>query len=288
MLASIDGMLKDMSVMITRPPSTTFGEVVYPAGGVCGPRTQRDVQIVIVHEGVADIRIDGDERHLAAGEVALLHPGRREFFRFSVGSRTVHSWCALDPTSLSRELLRTTRQLPFSRPLSWRMHELIRLGLSLAGAGERDGVGALRDALGIAVVRELVLDAEPGEAALPVIVRRAQCLIDARSAEPLTLTTIARGAGASVPHLIRLFRQHLGETPSRYLWKVRTVRGVRLLADTGLSVSEIAARSGFQSPFHFSRLAKLHFGAAPVVLRERSWEKGPGEVGLRLESEGRV
>jgi len=256
-----------MSILASR---THFGEVIYAPGGIHGPRTQRDVQLVAIHEGEADIEIDGIGHHLAANEVALLQPGGREHFRFSRGSRTLHSWCALAPASLPPDLRRTIRQLPFSRPLSWRMRDLIRLGLSLVVSADEANVGLLRHALGIAAIREFVLDTERA-AVIPECLHRAMNIIEAEFASPLTLMTIARAAGVSSPHLIRLFRVHLGETPSRYLWKIRTTHGVSLLADTGLSISEIATQSGFQTPFHFSRLAKKHFGAAPKTLRARSW-----------------
>lgn len=263
-------MIKNISRMKICKLNAIFGEVIYAPGGLHGPRTQRDVQLVAIHEGEADIEIEGIEHHLTANEVALLRPGRREYFRFSQSTRTRHSWCAISPTLLPSDLRRQIRQLPFSRALSARMGELIRLGLSLATSNDEPNAELLRQALGVAAVREFVL----GTGRAPVIpesLQRAQNFIETEFASPLTLTVIARAAGASAPHLIRLFRVHLGETPSRYLWKIRTAYGVSLLADTGLSISEIAALSGFQTPFHFSRLAKQQFGASPKTLRAQSW-----------------
>lgn len=265
-------MIKNMSKMTIRSTRTHFGEVIYAPGGIHGPRTQRDVQLVAIHEGGADIEINGVEHHLAANEVGLLLPGGREHFRFSRGTRTRHSWCALAPASLPPDLRQTIRRLPFSRPLSWRMRDLIRLGLSLTSSTEEGNVGLLRHALGIAAIREFVLGTERAMV-IPESLHRAKNIIETEFSSPLTLTTIARASGVSAPHLIRLFRTHFGETPSRYLWKIRTAHGVSLLTDTGLSISEIAGQSGFQTPFHFSRLAKQHFGAAPKTLRARSWAR---------------
>ena len=72
-------------------------------------------------------------------------------------------------------------------------------------------------------------------------------------------------------HLTRLFRRHIQTTPMRYLWQRRTRHGVELLGGTGLSITEIADRIGFQSPFHFSRLVLRYYHDSPRRLRERLW-----------------
>ena len=59
-----------------------FGDVEYGPGGSCGPRVQRDYQLVIMHEGTLDIEIDGTTLPLGTGQAILLCPGRREQLRF--------------------------------------------------------------------------------------------------------------------------------------------------------------------------------------------------------------
>ncbi|MCS7062178.1 MAG: helix-turn-helix transcriptional regulator, partial [Anaerolineae bacterium] len=75
----------------------------------------------------------------------------------------------------------------------------------------------------------------------------------------------------SAPHLIRLFRRHTGTTPARYWWQLRLERGVELLRETGLSITEIAQRTGFRSSFHFSRLVKQRYRLSPRALRKQAW-----------------
>jgi AraC-like DNA-binding protein len=53
---------------------------------------------------------------------------------------------------------------------------------------------------------------------------------------------------------------------------LRTERGIQMLVETGLTVAEIAYRCGFQSPFHFSRLATRLQGISPREIRRRAWE----------------
>ena len=60
----------------------------------------------------------------------------------------------------------------------------------------------------------------------------------------------------------------------RYVWEARTRRGAQLLRETGLTVSEIAYRCGFQTPFHFSRWVKQVHGMSPKEFRAQAWGRG--------------
>lgn len=71
--------------------------------------------------------------------------------------------------------------------------------------------------------------------------------------------------------LISQFQKRHHASPSRFLWKLRTERGIAMLRETGLSVAEIAYQCGFQNPFHFSRLVKQLQGIPPRDVRKQAW-----------------
>ena len=54
-----------------------FGEAEYGPGGICGPRMQRDYQLVILHEGTMEAEIDGTFTLVRAGQAILLCHRRR-------------------------------------------------------------------------------------------------------------------------------------------------------------------------------------------------------------------
>jgi AraC family transcriptional regulator of arabinose operon len=103
-------------------------------------------------------------------------------------------------------------------------------------------------------------------------VARARGYLHDHVADPaVSLEQVARAAHVNPAHLVRRFRAELGVTPMAYLWQRRVATGVDLLANTGLPVGEIAARTGFKSVYHFSRRVKEHSGVSPTELRRRSW-----------------
>jgi LacI family transcriptional regulator len=67
--------------------------------------------------------------------------------------------------------------------------------------------------------------------------------------------------------LERRMRQALGRTPGEEIVKVRFGRVQRLLADTDLSLAEIADRCGFEHPQYMAESFKKHFGITPGAYR---------------------
>ena len=102
-------------------------------------------------------------------------------------------------------------------------------------------------------------------------VAKAALYIEQHLAEYDCLQDAHRAAGVSRNTLISRFRAELGVTPARYLWRIRTERGIAMLHETGHSVAEIAYACGFRDQFHFSRLVKSLQGISPQVLRRQLW-----------------
>lgn len=96
---------------------------------------------------------------------------------------------------------------------------------------------------------------------------RVLAMIDARFAEALTLDSLAAAATMSVRSLNRYFRQHVGESVGQYLTRVRIGHACRLLSDTTLGISVVAAQSGYGSLAHFGRQFRALKGMTPSAWR---------------------
>lgn len=260
---------------LQRSPQVTFGDVVYQPGGTCGPRMQTDFQLVILYSGTLDVQVDEQWHSVPPQSVILMQPGHREFFQFALDQPTHHSWCAVHPALVPTALALATANAhgPTYLPLTSGLQTLMEFGLSLP-ASDLPTTQAVIEQIGLAALYEFLREGESAHSAdrLPSPVRLARQMIDQRFAEPLTLADFAQAASVTPQHLIRLFRKHLHITPARYLWQVRLDRGMLLLRETGLSINEIATRTGFQSAFHFSRLIKQRYHQSPRDLRAKLWQ----------------
>ena len=245
----------------------SVGEIVYPPGGRLGPRRQRDVELVLIHAGHADVSIDDEPPwRIAAGFIGLLLPGHIERFAFATGEPTRHTWVQGRASDTGR-LLELPRLLTASTALSGLMHAAV--------TAARDPMSTSTEVtatLACAAVWRCIGEAESRTVGRSDPVERARGFIHARLSDPeVHLRAIAAAAHVTPAHLVRRFRAELDTTPAAYLWEQRVTSGIELLTHTGLPVGEIASRTGFRSVYHFSRRVKRHTGASPTQLRQRRW-----------------
>ena len=95
-----------------------------------------------------------------------------------------------------------------------------------------------------------------------------------RMTEGEDLDGIAAQSGVSQRQLQRLFRRHLGMTPTQYFLKARLQRARHLLQYSTLSVTEIAIATGFASISHFTRRYTELYGRTPTAERGRTPRRG--------------
>ena len=87
--------------------------------------------------------------------------------------------------------------------------------------------------------------------------------------EPQTPSAIASKVGISGRQLERLFGRHLNCSPKKYFMDMRLQKAQRLLVQTELAVTEIAYATGFNSPNHFAKVYRVHFGVSPSNQRNK-------------------
>ncbi|SAK85852.1 AraC family transcriptional regulator [Caballeronia pedi] len=113
----------------------------------------------------------------------------------------------------------------------------------------------------------------------PERINRVLAMIDARFAEPLRVSELCAAASLSERTLTRYFVQHIGESVGRYIARVRIGHACRMLGDTSLPVSVIAARSGFANVANFNRQFKAAKQATPAEYRRQFMAAGAAETG---------
>ena len=82
-----------------------------------------------------------------------------------------------------------------------------------------------------------------------------------------SLTGLAESVGVHPVTLARAFRRAFGCTVGEYVRRLRIERAARQLADTDLSLAEIALGEGFSDQSHFSNLFRRHTGLSPFQFR---------------------
>ena len=254
-----------------------FGEAIYQDGGAYGPIHHEHMDISFIRKGDVICNIDGKEMRFGTGDAIFAYSENNYEMILAKGQRHDICWCHTGELSIPKKYksqLRTT--VPQSMPATPLMLTLFKEGITL-GHGKTINLARLRNSLGETLFNEYFYQAkmEEEDRTYPRAVARAKRYIEKNFTQPCTLSSIAEQIGLNPRYLLRLFKEHMGITPTRYLWQLRAEKGVYLLHQSKLSVNRIADQCGFQSPHHFSRLIKEYYGESPSKLRMNTEKRDP-------------
>ncbi len=99
----------------------------------------------------------------------------------------------------------------------------------------------------------------------------------AHSAEPLTNRLVGEKFHYHPIYVSRLFQLHTGQPLHRYLVGCRIEKAIQLLQSTGLTVTEVAEKTGFKNVSQFSRAMRSATGFPPSSFRIRTESDEPSD-----------
>ena len=117
-------------------------------------------------------------------------------------------------------------------------------------------------------IADLAAGSTDGDSRHPAVAT-AIAHIEANLARPLTVPALARSAGVSHNHLIRLFRAETGSTVIAYIRTRRLARARHLLVSSTLSIPAIALSVGIPDLQAFNKACRRELGGSPRAVRSR-------------------
>ena len=117
---------------------------------------------------------------------------------------------------------------------------------------------------------ELDLPTQPSAASGSRQCNAVRRYIDQHFKEALTLEQLAQEAHMNKYYLSHTFKEEYGISPINYMISRRTEESKFLLAETDLSMSQIAQLLGFSSPSYFSQTFRRSQGISPMEYRQRT------------------
>jgi len=128
-----------------------------------------------------------------------------------------------------------------------------------------------RETMSRALAAQLMHAIAPGRPAAATIndrrLKRAIAYIGDNLAEDLSLNDLAGIAAMSPYHFARSFKAATGASPLQYTIAARIDRAKVLLRTTGLTVAQVAFRTGYADPGRFGRHFRNRVGVTPGAFR---------------------
>jgi AraC-like DNA-binding protein/mannose-6-phosphate isomerase-like protein (cupin superfamily) len=120
----------------------------------------------------------------------------------------------------------------------------------------------------LTLLRQMGSFPEQSEPQLSPVVRRAKEYIAAHLTENPSLGEIAAATYITPHHLSFLFKKQMGIGIADYMNQQKILRTAELLADSRMSILDIALQSGFTSKSNFYRVFKEYYGITPQQMRD--------------------
>lgn len=101
-----------------------------------------------------------------------------------------------------------------------------------------------------------------------IYVKKAIDYMSLNMSRQITIDELAEAAGLTRSYFVKMFGEETGMTVKQYLARKRCETAAGLLADSGLSIQQIAAYVGYTDNNYFSKVFKANMGISPQDYRK--------------------
>ena len=240
--------------------------------------------LVLLERGECTFSVDGSEYALAEGDVIIVPKGC--FYSPSTLGGCTYQYFQFTAERLDGD---EGDMLYRSGTMSHQYGETLPSGGAVLALAEKHRadyatVQALSDAIAemladsaeskirmnISFLSALIKISEQGRIVSHSLADKIKDYINSHKNESIALSDIAVALGYTKQHIIRVFKEKFGISPSVYAERQRLIYSASLLSGSSNSVAEVARLSGYDDPNYFTRRFTRHFGTSPLKYRAHS------------------
>ena len=226
-------------------------------------KKQDYLSIEYIYSGEIYIKSGNQGYAAEAGDLCLLHPGMDNSILFTGEKRCRKLGIIIKGRALSEimKLLQIDNLQVINFPESKRLDEIIdHTGNNLMKATERYSCEKM--AGNLFELLQFIANAAKCQP-IPQDIADIQSYFEKHYAENINMKQVAAEFNMSIPTLNKRFSNALHMTPYQYLIQLRMHKASCLLAGNKLTIKEIAAMVGYNSPLHFSTEFRRMHGCSP-------------------------
>ncbi|HZZ11410.1 MAG TPA: AraC family transcriptional regulator [Paraburkholderia sp.] len=223
-------------------------------------------QVVLGLDGAMVMSVDGVAQQIDAGSAWLIPAGARHNYAGVGENRQLVLDLPAASLAVPERLFDRARAVTVNASLTQLVH---RIAAHATGGAHDDRVNLRRfhwDAaarLGAALVADAGAAASAQAPGAGLDFARIDRWLRAHLSEPLRIADLAAHCGFGVRRFHQVFIDAFGETPHRYLQRLRLDTSIMLLVDPTLSLTNIALEIGFGDQSAYTHAFTRRFGLAP-------------------------
>ncbi|WP_345815505.1 AraC family transcriptional regulator [Paraburkholderia sp. PREW-6R] len=224
-------------------------------------------QVVLGLDGTMVMAVDGVAQQIDAGSAWLIPAGARHDYAGIGENRQLVLDLPAASLAVPQRLFDRARAVTVDASLT---ALVCRIAAHAAGDVQGDDVDARRFHWDAAARLGAALVADAGTAPAGAVAHgagldfaRIDRWLRAHLSESLRIADLAAHCGFGMRRFHQLFIEAFGETPHRYLQRLRLDTSITLLADSRLSLSDIALDIGFSDQSAYTHAFTRRFGLAP-------------------------
>jgi AraC-like DNA-binding protein len=246
-------------------------------------RNLQEYQLVYIMQGSGTfVSDDTKERAICKGQLIILFPNQWHRYRPDPESGWNVYYIRAGGSMLDN-LLNSGFLVRHSQVLNVGTNEelakLYERALKVAGSGKNGAqqhlAGLMLHIMGMALSISKNKLFQPDEVEQQV--EFAKMLLNENLLNGIELEELAQRMNISYAYFRRIFKEHTGYAPYRYLQELKIRKAKQLLSNTTQSVDEIASSLNFGSVENFYASFKKHTGYTPMRYRQLKKEEKEGE-----------
>jgi AraC-like DNA-binding protein len=234
-------------------------------------------QVVLGLDGAMVMAVNGVVQQIDAGSAWLIPAGARHDYAGIGENRQLVLDLPATSLAVPERLFERARAVNVDASLTQLVH---RIAAHAAGGMQGDARDTRRFQWDAAARLGAALVADPGTAlagaqapGAGLDFARIDRWLRAHLSEPLRIADLAAHCGFGIRRFHQLFIEAFGETPHRYLQRLRLDTSLGLLSDPRFSLSAIALEIGFGDQSAYTHAFTRRFGLAPGQWRATQYQQ---------------
>lgn len=118
-------------------------------------------------------------------------------------------------------------------------------------------------------IKHTLLNNSLANSSIEKIINKSRIYLRSHINRPLKIEELAKHLNISYSLFRSEFKKHTGVSPGQYLLQLKIQLAKDLLLNSELTIKELSFKSGFESPYYFSRVFKKHTGLSPTEFKHK-------------------